>query len=234
MNQNKLFTFLFLSVVVACGIQLQANEPEEIVEFEFQTLLLGKFDSSHAKPLYYQQGSDYFLTSFSLFNLGLPHNFRGSSQFRFYRKVETPDGPEMQVVAQLEGLPVKAKKLFLVVLPGSNGALKLRDIQADETSLNRSEMLLLNFSTEILALSVGGAEVVQIMPGTTGKMPYSIETGKFSFALKVAAQNEEGWRVVHSTMITQVDGAPLFAVAFPDPLHPKQWQVRFLRSRSAP
>lgn len=233
MNQKIRFSLLLLSVILAWGYKSQAQVPDDIRQFEFQTLLLAEFDSSHARPLYYQQGADYFPASFSLLNLGLKHTFRGAGPFKFYQKVETPEGDVMQAVAELEGVPPEADQLFLVVLPGQEGTLKMRAIQVDAASLKPGELLLLNYSDKVLALSVGAGDVTQIMPGKTGKIPYVIEAGKFSFVLKVAAKNEGGWRMVHSRMVTQVDRAPLFVIAFKDAIRSDQWQLRFLRAPRA-
>lgn len=229
----KISKILFLSLLVFFSTHvLCALEPEEVTEFVFQTLLLGRFTDDHPTPLFYQQDEEFLPASFSLLSLGLKHTFRGTGLFRFYKKVETPDGVVMQPVAEIDLSQEKGEHLFLIVFPAPEGKLKLRAVQVGANRVKPSELLLLNYSDEPLALSVSGKDIVQILPGQTNKIPYEIEEGKFSFALKVAAKNEDGWRVVHSRMVTQVERLPLFVIAFKDAAETEQWQLRFLKGPS--
>lgn len=207
------------------------NQPESI-SFEFKTILLGRMKEGTPKRLYYRQGNEYQAVTFIYQNLGLKHRFSGPWPFQFYEEIQTPEGLVMKPFATINEPPPEASKIFLLVIPEDLG-LKTAMLPATSESLPPGQLRVLNFSLSEIALTTGDADsLIRIPPGDTAITKYEVEDERFAFNLKVAASDDDAWKIVHSSMVTQVNQDPLFAVVSNVGSGSDRWRVRFMNLAS--
>lgn len=223
----RIFVFFLICIGLLRVTSLSANDDAQALsEFDFQTLLLAKFRESPAPKYYYQDGEDFRVLTTSYLNLGMKHRFRGELPFRLYKKVLTDDGEVMQVVATLPA-KVKAKRIILVMIPRAQ-RIQLNALAVDNEALKPGQLLLLNASKMELAMSSRKGISVTVPVNDVAVLPYSVDEPSFDFNLKVAASEDGKWALVHSSIVTQTEDQPLFAIAFQQGKK-QRWNIRFLR-----
>ncbi len=227
-----LTTCSYLSLFCYSAKAQSGSADAELVRFDFKTILLGRMGEDTPKRLYHQQGLDYKPITFSYQNMGLKHSFAGTWPFHFYEKVETDEGPVMRAYATINEAPPKVSNIFLLVIPREK-AIQSVMLAADKESLPSGHLRVLNLSNSEIVLGTGAEDtLIRIKPGKTEITEYEVDGERFAFNLKVAAANESGWRMVHSSMVTQVNEDPLFAVVSGGSAGNERLRVRFLNLAS--
>ncbi len=231
---------ILLNLTSASWISAIVPVDENIRQFTFQSfyyegIALDRNEDGEALNLialpkyYYQKNGEFVRLALARDNLALRQPFRGSGPFIVYR--ETVGGDGEIVMAPVASLPESSTPggghLIIFLSPKENG-LMMRAVSAGADKVGPGTLLLLNLTPRRLAAHMGDGEPELVLPGQSRVYPY--KTGDdYQFHLRVATEENNGWRLIRSTNITQVEQHPLFMIVHPDARRDGQWQTRFLR-----
>ena len=191
---------------------------------EGETINLGKLPQ-----YFYQSAGEFKQLVLARDNLGLRQHFHGAGPFTIYRETKGEEHELVMVpVASLSTGHTPGGGHLLILLTPEEDELLVRAVRADTEESASNTLLLLNMTGYRLAAQIGEGTRGIILPGQSKAFRYA--TGKNSqFRLQIVTEGEDGWRLIRSTNITQVNPQPLFMIVHPDARREGQWQTRFLK-----
>lgn len=204
MKSNAVFSACMAVVLLCAGMVFSHAQETPFVNIRFSVLSFG----SAARDIYYFDNGLPKAISVYQTDITGPHAYKGPPVLSFFRKgpADADGNPTWIPLAQVS-LAMDARQLLLLFYKDTSASAEryvITPINATDAGFKPSQLKLFNFTS----LTVGGKfgeKTFQLLPSKTQVFSYPAEkTFETAVMLRLAADREDGWKLVFSKPFTCV------------------------------